>query len=78
MMGPRAGRPYLIVGPGVREKSAKEQEIRVWRTACRDGGCTCGLRCEPGRCRMSDVIYIGLALVFFALSWAFVRVCEQV
>jgi hypothetical protein len=27
---------------------------------------------------MSDVIYIGLALVFFAVSWAFVRLCDRV
>ena len=78
MVGPRAGLPYLIVRPGVREKSAKRQEYRVWCTACRDSGCACGLRREPGRCRMSDVIYIGLALVFFVLSWAFVRLCERV
>jgi hypothetical protein len=28
--------------------------------------------------RMSDVIYIGLALIFFGLSWAFVKLCERV
>jgi hypothetical protein len=78
MVGPRAGRPYLIVGPAVREKRAKQQEYRVWRPACRDSGCTCGLRRERGRCRMSDLIYIGLALVFFGLSWAFVSLCERV
>jgi hypothetical protein len=27
---------------------------------------------------MSDVIYIGLALVFFAVSWVFVRLCDRV
>jgi len=27
---------------------------------------------------MSDVIYIGLALIFFGLSWAFVKLCERV
>jgi len=27
---------------------------------------------------VSDVIYIGLAVVFFAVSWAFVTLCERV
>jgi len=27
---------------------------------------------------VSDVIYIGLAVVFFAVSWAFVMLCERV
>jgi hypothetical protein len=31
-----------------------------------------------GRCRMSDLLYIGLALVFFVLSWAFVELCDRV
>jgi hypothetical protein len=27
---------------------------------------------------MSDVIYLGLAVGFFVLSWAFVTLCERV
>jgi len=27
---------------------------------------------------MMDVLYVGLALVFFGLSWAFVKLCERV
>jgi hypothetical protein len=27
---------------------------------------------------MSDVLYLGLAVGFFALSWAFVKLCERV
>jgi hypothetical protein len=30
------------------------------------------------RCAMADVLYVGLALVFFILSWAFVKLCERV
>jgi len=30
------------------------------------------------RCSMMDVLYVGLALVFFGLSWAFVKLCERV
>jgi hypothetical protein len=26
---------------------------------------------------MADVVFIGLTLVFFALSWGLVRVCER-
>jgi hypothetical protein len=26
---------------------------------------------------MNDVIYLGLALGFFALSWAFIRLCDR-
>jgi hypothetical protein len=25
-----------------------------------------------------DVLYVGLAVVFFALTWAFVKLCERV
>jgi len=27
---------------------------------------------------MADVFYVGLVLVFFGLSWAFVKLCELV
>jgi len=27
---------------------------------------------------MADVLYIGLGLVFFGLTWAFVKLCELV
>jgi len=27
---------------------------------------------------MMDVLYVGLVLVFFGLSWAFVKLCERV
>jgi hypothetical protein len=27
---------------------------------------------------VGDVLYIGLAVVFFALTWAFVTLCERV
>jgi hypothetical protein len=52
-------------------------------TACRSIGTRLALRpqrCpeQSGRLGMSDVIYIGLALVFFAVSWAFVRLCDRV
>jgi hypothetical protein len=30
------------------------------------------------RSAMMDVLYMGLALVFFGLSWAFVKLCERV
>jgi len=26
---------------------------------------------------MNDVLYLGLALGFFALSWAFIRLCDR-
>jgi hypothetical protein len=26
---------------------------------------------------MGDLIFVGLTLVFFALTWALVRICEQ-
>jgi hypothetical protein len=29
------------------------------------------------RCGMDDVLYVGLALGFFALSWAFIRLCDR-
>ena len=27
---------------------------------------------------MGDVLYIGLAVVFFGVTWAFVKLCERV
>jgi hypothetical protein len=30
-----------------------------------------------GEDAMGDVIYVGLGVAFFALSWAFVRLCER-
>jgi hypothetical protein len=27
---------------------------------------------------VGDVIYLGLTLLFFALTWAFVKLCERV
>ena len=27
---------------------------------------------------LMDLFYVGLAVVFFALSWAFVKLCERV
>jgi hypothetical protein len=30
------------------------------------------------RCAMADVLYVGLVLVFFGLTWAFVKLCERV
>jgi hypothetical protein len=30
------------------------------------------------RCSMADVFYVALVLVFFGLSWAFVKLCERV
>lgn len=42
------------------------------------GRCGCSVKRQRGRCRMSDVIYVGLALVFLGLSWAFVKLCERV
>jgi len=27
---------------------------------------------------LSDLLYVGLAVVFFALTWAFVKLCERV
>ena len=30
------------------------------------------------RCSMADVFYVGLVLVFFGLSWAFLKLCERV
>jgi hypothetical protein len=30
------------------------------------------------RCSMMDALYVGLVLVFFGLSWAFVKLCERV
>jgi len=27
---------------------------------------------------LGDLLYIGLAALFFALTWAFVKVCERV
>jgi len=27
---------------------------------------------------ITDVVYVGLAVAFFALTWAFVKLCERV
>jgi len=27
---------------------------------------------------LSDLLYVGLAVLFFALTWAFVKLCERV
>ena len=27
---------------------------------------------------MADVLYVGVAVVFFGLTWAFVKLCERV
>jgi len=27
---------------------------------------------------MADLLYVGLALVFFGLTWAFLKLCERV
>jgi hypothetical protein len=29
-------------------------------------------------CAMKDVVYVGLTVVFFAISWLYVRACERV
>jgi hypothetical protein len=30
------------------------------------------------RCPMADVLYLGLVLVLFGLTWALVKLCERV
>jgi hypothetical protein len=32
----------------------------------------------PRRCVMADVWYLGLTVGFFALTWAFLKLCERV
>jgi hypothetical protein len=38
----------------------------------------CSIPAERWRSAMSDALYIGLAVVFFGLTWALVRLCERV
>jgi hypothetical protein len=36
------------------------------------------LACEHGGAAMSDILYIGLAVAFFVVSWGFVKLCDRV
>jgi hypothetical protein len=36
------------------------------------------VRHHPRRCSVSDLLYLGLVVGFFGLSWAFVELCERV
>jgi hypothetical protein len=33
---------------------------------------------RPWRCVMGDMLYLGITVGFFLLTWAFVRLCERV
>jgi hypothetical protein len=35
-------------------------------------------RATPWRYVMGDLLYLGLTVGFFALTWAFVKLCERV
>jgi hypothetical protein len=39
------------------------------RVQCRRGG--------KDTSRMMDIVFVGITLLFFALSWGFVKLCER-
>jgi hypothetical protein len=38
----------------------------------------CGVRVVSSKERAMDLVYLGLAIGFFALTWGLVKLCERV
>lgn len=72
----------VVMGSSVRVPSIRGDLVARDLPATTGGGeCRCApsFRAFPSRrVAMGDLLYVGLALAFFGLSWAFVKLCERV